>query len=740
MRLKLGIIIGIIMTLTLSVSAVKYGDLGEVYYIYSDKIAPGLEYKELHADDQRGFVFEYTPQMGTVPIVVNGGNVFGRVTLGNMINKASDTGDVNVTAGINADFFSMQTGVPLGVMINDGKLYASCEGGNAFGLYPNGLAVIGKPETDITLTIGNREDKIEYFNKYPSVYEIYVLNSDYNDTTKSKEPSLEIVVKPERDSVITQWCDISGVITDIYRDSNDSVIEDGYIVITIANECKFYEKYKDVKIGDEVNLTFRCADEWRDVVTAVGGGDIILEHGIMPDGIVDEEHEGLDNPRTAVGITREGKVIFFAVDGRRKGHSIGLTLEELASAMRGFDCVQALNFDGGGSTTVIVKDNVTGDYKLKNRPTDGEQRRISSSILFVNKMQSDGTADNIKITPSSPYVLSKGGKVPLGINVFDAAYTFIETGAECDYELSNDIGYIEDGVFTATAESGSGILTARLNIEGRVLTAETEITIVPTLTDFEVIPEAEYIGFGGTMQLNFKGYRLTYETFVSPDRFTIECDSGTVDSDGVFHHSGMSKDDVSIKITYGKKTQYITLTILDFAIPYTDIAGHWAEPYISTAFANGWYVGEMADADNNFRPNTNITRSEFAAMLALFSGFEIGDGETWDTPYINAVIEAGLMRGKLMNDGTVDFCGADYISRTEMMYVFTDMLMDYEIEPTELEFTDVADIPEWAADRINLAVSAGIVRGYEDNTIRPLNEVTRAEAAVMFVRLKEIMQ
>ena len=745
MRLKLGLFFGTIIVIasifacTITVSAIQYGGMGDVYYITSDTISPGLDYKVLHSENQRGFVFEYTPQMGTVPVVVNGDSVYGRVTLGGMINIYKDTGDVNVTAGINADFFSMMTGVPLGVMINDGRLYASCEGKDAFGLYQNGLAVIGKPATDITLTIGDRTDKIEYFNKYPSIYNIYILNSDYGDTTHSTEPSMEIAVKLDNEAVFTQWCDIKGVITEIHRDVNDSVIEDGYCVISIANDCKLYEKYKDVRIGDEVNITVRCDEEWRDVVTAVGGGDIILNNSLMPDGIVDEEHESLKNPRTAVGITREGKVIFFAVDGRRNSHSLGLTLEDLASTMRGLGCVQALNLDGGGSTTVIVKNSITGEYKLMNRPTDGSQRRISTSILFVNKMRSDGEPENIKITPNSPYVLSKGGKVPLGINVFDAAYNFIDISGESyvyEYELSNDIGYIENDIFIAAAESGSAVLTARMNINGKIFTADTEITIVPTLTDFEVVPEEEYISFGGTLKLDFKGYRHTYEAYVSPERFKVECDTGTVDADGVFHHDGASRDEtIVIKITYGKKTQYLNLSVLDVMMPYADTENHWAEVFINKAYANGWLISEMADEENNFTPNQSITRSEFASMLALFSGLEI------KTNYIDAVINAGLMRGKLMPDGTVDFRGDDHITRTELMYVFTDILGETaEIASIALDFADIGDIPEWAADRISLAVAAGLVKGYEDNTLRPLREVSRAETAVMFIRLKEFIQ
>lgn len=752
MRFKISLFILLIcyiFTMPMNAVQVQYGDFGDVYYMTSETVAPGIDYKVMHADNQRGFVFEYTPQMGTIPKIVYGDSVYGRNTLGSMIETYNDTGDGTIAAGINADFFSMVTGVPLGVMINDGKLYASCEGKNAFGLYPNGLAVIGKPETDITLNINESdiEEKVEYFNKYPSVYNIYILNSDYGETTTSKIPSLEIVVKTENDAVFTQWCDIRGVVTDIYRDSHDNVIEEGHFIISIANDSKFYEDFKNVRIGEEVTLTIRCDEKWRDVVTAVGGGDIILNNSLMPDGIVDEDHEELENPRTAVGITSHGKVIFFAVDGRRNGHSKGLTLDQLASAMRSLGCITALNLDGGGSTTVIIRNNLTGEYKLMNRPTDGTQRKISSAVVFVNMMQSDGEPEHISITPNQPQVLSKGGKVKLDINIFDAAFNLLDVPFIYEYELNseNDIGYIdmENDIFTATAESGSAVLTAKVNINGKILKTQTEITITPTLTDFVVTPQEDNVKFGGSLQLDFKGYRLTYEVFVVPERFKIESESGYVDKYGVFHHDGVSKldpedetvtDSISISISYGNKTQFVNLNLTDINPPYSDIENHWAEGYINRSFINGWLISDFADSDNNYRPSKNLTRAEFASILALFNNFDTTNG------YINAVLESGLMRGKLMSDGSVDFAGNDTITRTEIMYVLSQILADYGIEPTELSFNDIEKVPDWASDNINLAVSAGLVKGYEDNTLRPLNNVTRAEIAAIFIRLKEITQ
>ncbi len=85
------------------------------------------------------------------------------------------------------------------------------------------------------------------------------------------------------------------------------------------------------------------------------------------------------HPRTAAGITKEGSLILMAVDGRQPG-SRGVTLEELASLMHDLGVVEALNLDGGGSTTLVVNNT------LVNRPRGGtSERQVMSAIAtFCN--------------------------------------------------------------------------------------------------------------------------------------------------------------------------------------------------------------------------------------------------------------------------------------------------------------------------------------------------------------------
>jgi exopolysaccharide biosynthesis protein len=84
------------------------------------------------------------------------------------------------------------------------------------------------------------------------------------------------------------------------------------------------------------------------------------------------------NPRTLAGVTATGRVLLVTVDGRRPGHSVGVTLPEAAGLMRSLGARDALNFDGGGSTTMVVRGRVV------NRPSDpGGERPVSSGLLVL---------------------------------------------------------------------------------------------------------------------------------------------------------------------------------------------------------------------------------------------------------------------------------------------------------------------------------------------------------------------
>jgi exopolysaccharide biosynthesis protein len=83
------------------------------------------------------------------------------------------------------------------------------------------------------------------------------------------------------------------------------------------------------------------------------------------------------NPRTIAGITARGELLLVAIDGRQPGYSVGASFDEEAGVMRALGAVDAVNLDGGGSTTLVI------DGELVNRPSDATgERPIGDALLL----------------------------------------------------------------------------------------------------------------------------------------------------------------------------------------------------------------------------------------------------------------------------------------------------------------------------------------------------------------------
>jgi hypothetical protein len=114
------------------------------------------------------------------------------------------------------------------------------------------------------------------------------------------------------------------------------------------------------------------ADAWE----LVAGNTLLLTNGqLVP------HQSKTRHPRTAVGLDKSGtKLILLVADGRRPGVAVGMSYEELASALLRYGANTALNLDGGGSSVMALRDPKTGSYKILNEPTDGRERAVANVL------------------------------------------------------------------------------------------------------------------------------------------------------------------------------------------------------------------------------------------------------------------------------------------------------------------------------------------------------------------------
>ncbi|MBL1409241.1 phosphodiester glycosidase family protein [Sphingobacterium faecale] len=128
-------------------------------------------------------------------------------------------------------------------------------------------------------------------------------------------------------------------------------------------------------IGDKSEYNSKAAE----LKEALGGGIIFLKNK----NIITQSFIGVD-PRTALGYTEDDKVYFLVADGRNPSYSNGLTYAELSIIMKAFDVKDAVNLDGGGSSTFMVKDPISKKLEVKNKPSDGSEREVANSWLVIS--------------------------------------------------------------------------------------------------------------------------------------------------------------------------------------------------------------------------------------------------------------------------------------------------------------------------------------------------------------------
>lgn len=138
-----------------------------------------------------------------------------------------------------------------------------------------------------------------------------------------------------------------------------------------------------LKVGQRLTLTEDLQSSLANKAsTVISGGPLLLENGKIKvrtkeEQIAPDIARGRA-PRTAVALKRDGTLQLLVVDGRNK-NSAGLTLEELAAFCLRQGAVEAVNFDGGGSSTMVIKGRVV------NKPSDGRERSISMALGLFSR-------------------------------------------------------------------------------------------------------------------------------------------------------------------------------------------------------------------------------------------------------------------------------------------------------------------------------------------------------------------
>ena len=748
----------LILMLLLPISAMAQGAGTPLHASRHLQVSDDLQFGNVISSHPRGrqsaHYFSYLPGGNIRPIVSAGGAVFGARNINGVIAHAQGQGH-NVLGGVNADFFSFQTGVPEGIYISNGQLRSSHHGRSAVFFREDGSAFVANPQLSFTLSGNSGTMNVPFFNKFRQSTWPVLFDSNFSGTTQTTAPGREVYFRIVNGSMRV-GASLTLEVAHIVNSQDAVQLPPGYLVLSADMRSPYLYRLDRFAVGERVTLQIGTNDarvstaQW-----ATGGGDILVSGGAMTTGW-DPGVAGV-HPRTALGIRADGSVILYTIDGRIPGHSEGLTLTELAQEMISRGAVYVVNLDGGGSTTFGYRLPGTNSVSVLNRPSAGALRACATFILLTSTQGQGGGPAYIQFHPGHAQVLAGSS---LTANMLSTQITMIDRG---HFPLSTQgLGFDRfDGPPALGAPDGAafvfgpGAASGRLNITAtNGLTGQMNITVMPRPDFIQIRQNGAAINSltleeGAVANLSFHAMNAISggsEILASANLFSasVTGNVGHIDAQGRFVAANTPGASGYIVVTVSGVERRLPVQI---SLGFPDVAGHWAVSYIESMRQAGVVSGVMTDGTLHFFPNRQVSRGEFSAMLARrlglnvqnysLSGAEFLDHNeiaSWARPYVAAMHHHGLISGRPMGAGFVFDAGAP-ISRAEA-FTILGRLLDASAPQANLgQFTDAEEIPTWARPYLARLVHAGMVGGTGDGRILPGGILSRAEAATILARL-----
>lgn len=521
---------------------------------------------------QENFI-TYTPNRDVKPIVTFGGVLTQRTTVSTAAKELEAEG-YRVVAGINGDFYNVGTGLPIGIVVTDGLLRSSDAGYYAVGFRKDGSAVIGKPGVKVTASLGyGVDDGFGNYTEYVrpifgvnkarvSTGGIYLYTYDFNDrhTTGNTEPGIDVICSLE-DGEIAIGDTVTLRVEKVIEAAAATAIQPDQVVLSVNLKSDAYhvEALRGLSEGGEITLKIETSnDAWKDVEYAVGALYALVENGQVVSGL----QAGV-NPRTAVGQKPDGTLIFYTIDGRKSGYSIGASMAQVAQRLIELGCETAVCLDGGGSTTLSITEPDELTAKAINRPSEGSERAVTNQIFLVASGNPTGRLSHFYVSPDYTYVLA-GSKVNISAAAVDTNYIPMDKS----YELTASDGELDGhvlttptygGEITVTAKSGSKKGTAAvyaIETPDDVAIRNSSGTILTSLT---VTP-----GSRTTLTATATYQHLSLKA--DPECFTwsVSGDIGTVDQYGVLTAGAPGQG--TMTVTAGGKSISIPVTVSKLAL------------------------------------------------------------------------------------------------------------------------------------------------------------------------------
>lgn len=479
-----------------------------------------------------------------------------------------------VIAAINGDFFysSPIGGLPVGLHMENGEIVTSPSGTPAFGVRHDGLPVIGVPEMQarVWLDDGGGSDPLaaDSLFEIPGQWSVDLLNRPLSGLSLALyTPRLGPTTPPIEGTAV--------IVTGISPPLRPGTVYSGTVVgrewgnraapvrleipgdgVVLAARGPAEEFLDLLPLGTTIYLEVNLAPPFDQVTDAVSGRPVLVAGGAaVPldtrDSLVTQRH-----PRTAVGFNGQ-EVFLVTVDGRREGQADGMTLFELQELMLALGATEALNLDGGGSTTMVIRPPGTTQPHVVNVPSDGHERAVGNGLLVVTYAPPAELARIILRPPAE--VAYTGSVMPitvLGQDVHHNPHPVL--ASQVTWTVTGEAGRVGAGGSFSARQPGTAIIEAAVGS----IRASTPVTVTDAVAAITVSPETFSLGSGESITLQAQASDADGRpVWVNPWQYTWSTGSSAVrvDSGGIVTAVQQGEAAVTVRLGGASATAHITV-------------------------------------------------------------------------------------------------------------------------------------------------------------------------------------
>ena len=323
--------------------------------------------------------------------------ILGKETVRSIADRRAQRGDRRVLVAINGGFGVLGDmkgygGALENLHIQAGELMTqpASDKEACFGVTSDGEFLIGPVEMEAVVTVGTYSFPLECINQrfldgcQSILYTPRLGDSTHTNRRRAYEitlTGLKLPITPEYESAF--------VISRFGKGGNNPIPENGAVISFRSRVDKKLETQLGEGKEGQIEIGLKPAI-WNHAIQAIGGRIRLVKNGRVNE-IIEKHHRAQKKhtpgkrqrdlalsyePRTALGYNAQ-KLILIVADGRRAGYSTGLSLYRLASLLVELGATEAINLDGGSSSTFVV------DGKVVNRPSGQRERDVLNAVLIT---------------------------------------------------------------------------------------------------------------------------------------------------------------------------------------------------------------------------------------------------------------------------------------------------------------------------------------------------------------------